>query len=141
MTTTDRFGSQKIRRIQSLEACRADLYGGPNVVMPPVHLMASSEAHDIAIEMEMAKQHLDEEISSDDGSPRVASPVSRPPVSATDEFALAFDIDGVLIRGGEAIPEAREAMKYINGENPYGIKVYVYYLLRICLLPLRKSRN
>ncbi|KAJ6005001.1 hypothetical protein N7540_012800 [Penicillium herquei] len=43
------------------------------------------------------------------------------------DFALAFDIDGVLMRGGKPIPEAIEAMKYINGENPYGIRVpYIF---------------
>ncbi|THC91806.1 hypothetical protein EYZ11_008738 [Aspergillus tanneri] len=88
--------------------------------------MASS-AHDTALEMEMAKQHLDDETSSEDGSPRVATPVSRPAQTTTDEFALAFDIDGVLIRGGDPIPEAVEALKYINGDNPYGIKVpYIF---------------
>ncbi|KAL5358235.1 HAD-like domain-containing protein [Aspergillus floccosus] len=127
MTTTDSFGTQRVRRLSSLEACRADLYGGPSVVVPPRHLMASTDAPDIAIEMEMAKQHLEEEISSEDGSPRVASPVSRPAASTTDKFALAFDIDGVLLRGGNVIPEAKDALKYINGENPYGIKVpYIF---------------
>lgn len=40
-----------------------------------------------------------------------------------DNFAFAFDIDGVLIRGGRPIPEAVEAMKVLNGENEWGIKV------------------
>jgi len=40
-----------------------------------------------------------------------------------DDFAFAFDIDGVLIRGGRPIPEAIEAMKVLNGENEFGIKV------------------
>lgn len=40
-----------------------------------------------------------------------------------DSFAFAFDIDGVLIRGGRAIPEAVEAMKVLNGQNEYGIKM------------------
>jgi ribonucleotide monophosphatase NagD (HAD superfamily) len=43
----------------------------------------------------------------------------------SDDFALAFDIDGVLIKGGEPIPKAVDAMKYINGDNPYRVKVYV----------------
>lgn len=42
---------------------------------------------------------------------------------SADTFAFAFDIDGVLVRGGEAIPEAIEAMKMLNGENKYGVKV------------------
>lgn len=41
----------------------------------------------------------------------------------TDKFAFAFDIDGVLIKGGHVIPEAIEAMKVLNGENEYGIKM------------------
>lgn len=56
------------------------------------------------------------------------SPVS-PPLDdgeqdvVADGFAFAFDIDGVLVRGGRAIPEALEAMKVLNGENQYGIKM------------------
>ncbi|PHH73583.1 hypothetical protein CDD83_4712 [Cordyceps sp. RAO-2017] len=49
------------------------------------------------------------------------SPVS--PLSVADSFVFAFDIDGVLVRGGKAIPEAIEAMKVLNGENEYGIHV------------------
>ncbi|KAI1071286.1 hypothetical protein LB507_009681 [Fusarium sp. FIESC RH6] len=56
------------------------------------------------------------------GSP--ASPLS-PPVSqpVADSFVFAFDIDGVLVRGGRAIPEALQAMKVLNGDNEYGIQV------------------
>ncbi|KAB8217782.1 HAD-like domain-containing protein [Aspergillus novoparasiticus] len=127
MTTADGLGSQRVRRLSSLDAVRADLYGGPNVVVPPKHLMASSDSHETAMAMEMAKQHLEDEVSSDEGSPRVASPVLQGPLTTTDEFALAFDIDGVLIRGGEPIPAAIEALKYINGANPYGIKIpYIF---------------
>lgn len=56
------------------------------------------------------------------GSP--ASPLS-PPVTqpVADSFVFAFDIDGVLVRGGKAIPEALQAMKVLNGENEYGIQV------------------
>ncbi len=41
-----------------------------------------------------------------------ASPATEPATPATgdpdvaDDFAFAFDIDGVLVRGGDAIPEA-----------------------------------
>lgn len=57
----------------------------------------------------------------------VTSPIS-PPVGdsqdvVADGFAFAFDIDGVLVRGGRAIPEAIEAMKVLNGENKYNIKM------------------
>ncbi|RJE21183.1 Phosphatidyl synthase [Aspergillus sclerotialis] len=126
MATTG-FGVQRVRRLSGLDGSRADLYGGPNVVVPPKELMAT-ETHDTTVQIEMVKNHLEEELSSaEEASPRVASPVNRPPLTPADDFALAFDIDGVLVKGGQAIPEAVDALKYINGENPYGIKVpYIF---------------
>lgn len=54
----------------------------------------------------------------------LASPISPPLDRAVaDSFVFAFDIDGVLVRGGRAIPEAIEAMKVLNGENEYGIQM------------------
>ncbi|KAG6013464.1 hypothetical protein E4U54_006713 [Claviceps lovelessii] len=50
-----------------------------------------------------------------------SSPLSPPTVA--DSFVFAFDIDGVLVRGGKAIPEAIQAMRVLNGENEYGIHV------------------
>ncbi|KAH7920693.1 HAD-superfamily hydrolase [Leucogyrophana mollusca] len=38
-------------------------------------------------------------------------------------LAFAFDIDGVLIRGGEALPAAKEALSIINGNNALGLKI------------------
>lgn len=40
-----------------------------------------------------------------------------------DGFVYAFDIDGVLVRGGRAIPQAIEALKILNGENEWNIVV------------------
>lgn len=91
--------------------------------------MAASDAFETAQSIEMAKVHLDETPSSEEASPRTGSPVIRPvstrttTTTVTDKYAFAFDIDGVLIRGGQAIPEAIEAMKVLNGDNPFGIKV------------------
>ncbi|KAL2222581.1 phosphatidyl synthase [Thermoascus aurantiacus ATCC 26904] len=118
---------QRVRRLSSVDASRADLYSGPNVVVPPKHLMATSDAHDTAKSIEVAKVHLDEEVTTPEVSPRAVSPVSRPAVKTTDRYAFAFDIDGVLIRGGKPIPAAIEAMKVLNGENQFGIKVpYIF---------------
>lgn len=120
MATTDGFGSQRVR----LDHDRADLYGGPNVIVPPKYLMASVRERGHSSSTDMAMHHLDEDVvSSSEESSQVITPLSTPPVVTSDDFALAFDIDGVFIRGGEPIPEAIEAMKYINGDNPYGIKV------------------
>ena len=128
MATTDGFAAQKVGRLSSLDADRADLFGGPNVVVPPKHLMASSSERDFPSTINMAKQHQEEEVVSSSEESPVTTPLSTPPpvvnsINCANNFALAFDIDGVLIRGGEVIPEAIDAMKYINGENPYGIKV------------------
>ncbi len=51
--------------------------------------------------------------------PTPNSPVD--PASVADSFVFAFDIDGVLVRGGEAIPEAIQAMRVLNGENEFGL--------------------
>jgi hypothetical protein len=69
---------------------------------------------------------------SDDGS-RTGSVVSLESPSSpftpadaqsiADSFVFAFDIDGVLVRGGSAIPEAIEAMRVLDGQNEHGIKV------------------
>jgi len=63
----------------------------------------------------------------------LASPFTTPVTPAldpdvADDFAFAFDIDGVLVRGGQAIPEAVEAMKVLNGENEYGIRIPYIFL-------------
>lgn len=66
--------------------------------------------------------------SGDSTPSAAATPLTRPvsPIpdqTVADDFAYAFDIDGVLVRGGDPIPEAIEAMKVLNGENEYGIRV------------------
>jgi HAD superfamily hydrolase (TIGR01456 family) len=92
---------------------------GPTVVVPPKHLMASSD-DSVASTMEVARHHVD--------APRTPGTPPSPRETITmDKYAYAFDIDGVLIRGGRPIPEAIEAMKVLNGENEYGIKVpYIF---------------
>ncbi|MCJ1404009.1 hypothetical protein MMC11_007233 [Xylographa trunciseda] len=110
-----------IRRLSSMTATREDLATGPTVVVPPKHMMAPSNAHEVAEAMEMAKHHIDQIASGE------ISPTTPPPTTTTDAFAYAFDIDGVLIRGGKPIPEAVEAMKVLNGQNEWGIKVpYIF---------------
>lgn len=74
--------------------------------------------------MELARHHLaqshNELPTPDDSAP--ATP-EEGALETTDKYAYAFDIDGVLIKGGAVIPEAIEAMRVLNGENEYGIKV------------------
>jgi hypothetical protein len=83
--------------------------------------MAPSAGSEIATGLEAARHHL--EAAGSPGSPGVTPPET----AVTDKYAFAFDIDGVLIRGGRPIPEAIEAMKMLNGENEYGIQVpYIF---------------
>lgn len=72
----------------------------------------------------MIKKHLVyHNASLEDG----ISLVSNSPGTVSDEIAFVFDIDGVLMKGGKAVPEGIEALKYLNGDNPYGNKVYAFF--------------
>lgn len=87
------------------------------MVVPPKHLMAPSNAHDIAASIERARYEL-EDFAVDEAPPNPAEHIT-----VTDKYAFASDIDGVLIRGGRPIPEAVGAMKVLNGQNEYGVKM------------------
>ena len=78
--------------------------------------MAPSEGSEIATAIANARHEL-----RGDASP--VSPSTPQETTVTDKYAYAFDIDGVLIRGGRPIPEAIDAMRMLNGENEYGIKM------------------
>lgn len=106
-----------IRRLSSVAARTEDVATAPLLVVPPSGLKFSSDAHETAVAMEMPKQSLNRTSSR-------TSAVNLPPQSTvTGTYAFAFDIDGVLMRGGKPIPEAIEALKVLNGQNEYGIKV------------------
>lgn len=108
-----------VRRLSSATADFKDLSLGPHVVVPPKQLHSPSDAHETAAALELAKHRL-KDLDSNDGT---ATPSTPPETTTTDSYAFAFDIDGVLIRGGRPIPEAIEAMKVLNGQNEYGVKV------------------
>ena len=115
------------RRLSSQTAQREDLFSHPAIVVPPVHLQKPSNAHETALAMEMAKHRLAEDSGA--STPTVSTAATTPDpdqIPTTDKYAFAFDIDGVLIRGGEVIPEAIEALKVLNGQNEFNIKVYVH---------------
>ena len=112
-----------VRRLSSIDATYADLVMGPSVVLPPKHVRDVDNEHETATALELAKHRLSF-LSSGESSETVSTAPSTPPeTSATDAFAFAFDIDGVLIRGGRPISEAVEAIKVLNGQNKYDIKV------------------
>lgn len=112
------------RRLSTLTAQREDLFSRPAIVSPPMHMDNPSHAHETALAMEMAKHHLAED--SGTSTPSDSTGLTTPDedqIPTTDRFAFAFDIDGVLIRSGEVIPEAIEAMKVLNGQNEFNMKV------------------
>ena len=112
-------GSTQTRRINSKNASSENLAfgGGPTVVVPPDRMDETGDAHEIAAAMEIARQKLE-------GLARFRSLDEPTKTRITDRYAFAFDIDGVLVKGGKPIPEAIEAMKMLNGQNNHGIKVY-----------------
>ena len=113
--------SHPVRRLSSIEATRENIQMTPTVVVPPQHLRSPSAGSEIASGLETARRSLRSAVAPD------LSNLTTPTTSVTDKYAFAFDIDGVLIRGGRPIPEAIEAMKMLNGENEYGIQVpYIF---------------
>ncbi|KAF2269928.1 HAD-superfamily hydrolase [Lojkania enalia] len=113
-------GGRFMRRLSSTEATRESMSLGPTVVVPPKHLMAPSDASEVASAMETARHELESAATP-------GTPPTPQESTVTDKYAYAFDIDGVLIRGGRVIPEAIQAMKMLNGENEYGVKVpYIF---------------
>lgn len=113
-----------VRRLSSATASLDDLSLGPSVVVPPERVHQPSDAHETAAALELAKHRLS--VAAEDNTTPPETPIDT---STTDTYAFAFDIDGVLIRGGRPLPEAIEAMKVLNGQNEYGVKVYVLYSL------------
>ena len=109
----------EVRRLSSAIVSLDDLSLGPSTVAPPKDLEEPSDAHETAAALELAKRRLNTHETSD----KPATPPAPLKTTTTDTYAFAFDIDGVLIRGGRPIPEAIEAMKVLNGHNEYGVKM------------------
>jgi hypothetical protein len=124
-----------LRRLSSMTATEREIKEGGPVVVVPDRMLRHRRAHShhggFAASMETARKELDAmnledeaALSATSSSPETpGSPVTPPEAPTADAFAFAFDIDGVLVRGGRPIPEAIEAMKVLNGENEYEMKV------------------
>jgi hypothetical protein len=103
--------------VEELESARTDL----------VHKLVTGESPAESPSVSESVPVLSPTTSATPSTP-LSAPISpkNAPVTedlVADSFAFAFDIDGVLIRGGRAIPEAIQAMKVLNGDNEYGIKM------------------
>lgn len=112
----------KFRRLSSHSAKSTDLGAEPTIIVPPQNINVEGDASELASSMEVARRSMqgiaiEEE---EDGHS-----IDFVPAMVTDKYAYAFDIDGVLIKGGKVIPEAVQAMKMLNGQNSRGIRVYV----------------
>ncbi|KAI9889430.1 MAG: hypothetical protein M1814_005293 [Vezdaea aestivalis] len=108
-----------VRRLSSRTATEDDFVGGPATVAPDSLLASDDGGDSIAASIEVARSRIGNADATPAGSPGETH--------VTDRYAFAFDIDGVLIKGGEVIPEAKEAMQVLNGKNEYGIKVpYIF---------------
>ena len=128
-------GRPGLRRLSSLTATERDIISGGPVVVVPERMMLHQRSHThhggFAASIQIARSELatvnleeDAMASPTTSTPsEPSSPVTPADVPIADSFAFAFDIDGVLIRGGRPIPEALEAMQMLNGENEYGTKV------------------
>ncbi|TGZ76234.1 HAD-superfamily hydrolase [Ascodesmis nigricans] len=57
-----------------------------------------------------------------------AQDLAQDKVKVAKNMAFAFDIDGVLVHGDRLIPEAREALAILNGDNELGIKIPYIFL-------------
>lgn len=131
-----------LRRLSSMTTTESEVKEGGPVVIVPERLLRNNLMQNgcsFAAAIETARKELDAmNIEEEEGTLSSASSSKSLPCSPTclvaakistaDTFAFAFDIDGVLIRGGRPIPEAIEAMKVLNGQNEYGIKVPYIFL-------------
>lgn len=131
-------GRPFLRRLSSMTATERQIKEGGPVVVVPERLMENTRTHSqngFAASMESARNELAalnleyyDSPPSSGSSSLTGSPKNQAKLATADSFAFAFDIDGVLVRGGRPIPAAIEAMKILNGENEYGIKVPYIFL-------------
>jgi len=115
-----------LRRLSSMTVTEREIKegGGPVVIVPDRMMKQRSLSHSggFAASLETARNELstmnleEEALASPTSSTpdTPGSPVTPADIPTADSFAFAFDIDGVLIRGGRPIPEAIEAMKMLN---------------------------
>lgn len=114
----------EMRRLSSQSVSRSDFFEPLTAVDSPENMLRrSSSAHETAVAMESARRRL--AMGSGGSTPEDSSPATPDGsgLKTAEDYAFAFDIDGVLVKGGTIIPEAVTAMKVLNGENQFGVKV------------------
>lgn len=108
----------RFRRLSSFDYSKhEDRDRNEPVIIVPTDSVPEEDA-EVAGGIELARRQMQGlKVSDEDFS------IDFTPTQVTDKYAFAFDIDGVLIKGGQVIPEAIQAMKMLNGQNSRGIKV------------------
>lgn len=122
---------QRARRLSNQSATKDDVStGGPSVVVPPRMMREPlSRGRTFPERMSIARselnsKNLEAQVDGTSDSPeRPKSPITPEDTPTADTFAFAFDIDGVLIRGGKPIPEAIQAMQILNGQNAHNMRM------------------
>jgi hypothetical protein len=123
-----------VRQLSSMTATKEEVSArGPVVIVPPRLLTGHRSQPSLGFAAslgqsgeELATVNLEEDplASPAVGTPATSgTPIAAADVSPEDSLAFTFDIDGVLIHGGNPIPEAIEAMKVLNGAHEFGAKV------------------
>ena len=93
----------------------------------PTMLRRRSSRKSISAEIEQARRVVDfgEEVAAEEGI--LDDDDEEEDDSPEVPYAFAFDIDGVLMRGGTPIPEAIDALAILNGQNARKLKVpYIF---------------
>ncbi|KAK6526284.1 hypothetical protein TWF694_004885 [Orbilia ellipsospora] len=120
------------RHLSTSEATKESLFADtPTVIVPdtesPVGCSPSSAT--IAETIALARGHLDHPNAQeplDDFEDDISDDSQLS--SIVPDYVFGFDLDGVFLRGGHVIPEAKEALRILNGDNDEGIKVPYIFL-------------
>jgi hypothetical protein len=118
--TISRSSNAQSRRISSM------VFAFPGVVAPPAHQDQPSDVHETALAMEITKHRLAEDSGASTPIMYTATTSPEPDqILTTENYAFTFDINDVLIRDGEVLSEIIEAIKLLNEQNKFNIKMYI----------------
>ncbi len=122
--------SSSTRTFPSLTELDTNLPSATSVNTPPSSMtspvltrksrVSSLSLSDIHIQLQRARSGSRPRSRSRSASRMKKSIIDHPRVAS---YAFAFDIDGVIVRGPETIPEAIQAVNLLNGDNRYKIKI------------------
>jgi hypothetical protein len=123
-----------LRRLSSMAATKEEVSTrGPVVAIPPRFMTgqrAQSSSRGFAASLEQAREELKPSTLKENRLLLLLLLLQQHAAHRLPQqtfhrrlVCVAFDIGGVLIRGGNPISEAIEAMKVLNGENELGVRI------------------